>query len=422
VIIRKTLVALAGLVLLVSALYYGASRSQPDLTVMGFINIRDGIGKQAIDLIETFQDDLNVNFVATSKSKMRFLDPRLAKLVKKSRKKQPFGKVVIFEDMLWTPSMDATAKLAEVGPDSIKIAYSMWESSRIPTEWVILLNREFDAVCVPSSFLVEVYHSSGVEIPIFVLPLGRDFASLAQRPLKQKAEDPFIFGNLSACSFRKNHFLLVRAFEQAFGNRKDVLLRINSRYGEKSAIEELTKYLGEQELENVIFTQFALDHQNYLEELQNIDCYVSPSKGEGFSIQPREAMALGIPVICTNNTGQIEICESELVSSIDTNVLEAALYPWGYYYGKNSTCTVDELANALVEMKENYDHYLQKGEEARDWALQYDFSNLKSLYKTIIQPEKIHLGDCNRIEEDCLITSSQALYDKYNRIFFGQGI
>ena len=59
----------------------------------------------------------------------------------------------------------------------------MLESTRIPDEWVNILNKKFDLVIVPDEFYESVYYSSGVKIPIFVLAHGihlEDF--LAQPP------------------------------------------------------------------------------------------------------------------------------------------------------------------------------------------------------------------------------------------------
>ena len=395
---------------------FAMKSSRPDLTVMGFVNVRDGIGKQAVDLIRALESDLTINFIATSRVKSGDLDKKMKRFLTKSNKKHKFGKVVILEDMIWTPNRFPAEKLIKADTDAIKIAYSMWESSRLPSEWVLTLNSHFDAVCVPADFLVDVYVSSGVEIPVFVIPLGREFKKFESKPLKQHTQERFVFGNLSACSARKNQLLLIKAFEKVFGNQPDVLLRFNCRYGEEEVIREITQYLAESNLTNVEFTQFNLNPKEYLELFESIDCYVSPSKGEGFSIQPREAMALGIPVICTNNTGQEDICSSGLVYSIETSLVEAALYPWGFYYGKQASCSVDALAQALVDVKAGHKEYLEKASKARQWAMQYDFSNLKDQYQTLVKPERIVLGSENKIEGYSLVTNSKVLYNKYREL------
>ena len=414
---KKSLIFGFFLSLVVFFSYQGYRRFffQPYLTIIGFIDLTDGIGRQSLELIDTFKNDVPVSFVPTRPSRLGDVSSSLKRLVKKDYKK--LGKVIVFEDLLWWPGEQKYEKIIPPdAADSIKIAYSMVESSKIPDEWVLILNKHFDAVAVPDHFLVDVYQKSGVKIPIFELPLGLDLQPMLETPLKIKRHDPFVFGNLSACNERKNHLLLIRAFANAFGNDPKVQLRINSRTGEKEVTNKITAELEQLGQTNILFTQFRLDKKEYLNLFQEIDCYVNVSKGEGFSIQPREAMALGIPTIVTHNTAQSTICKSNLVKAVSCPKKELAIFPWGNYCGHFSDCTVEEVVKALKEVYEQYDTYLQKAAQARQWAMQYQYSHLKPFYQTLIRPKKIELGKENRLTPDCLITDSKALFDKYQKL------
>ncbi|NGX47388.1 MAG: hypothetical protein K1000chlam3_00761, partial [Chlamydiae bacterium] len=330
-------------------------------------------------------------------------------------KKSKWGKVIIFEDMLWRPTKDYYRKiLSSDRSKSIRIAYSLWESTQIPDEWVHILNTHFDAVVVPSPFLVQTYTDCGVKIPIFELPLGLNLDKFLEQPLKNAPGKPFVFGNLSACSERKNQVLLIRAFAKAFGNDPNVLLRINSRYGEEEVRDAIKQEIIKNNLENVIFTQSVFSQEEYLEVFKNIDCYVSPAKGEGFSIQPREAMALGIPVIATNNTGQRVICDSALVKVVSAPHEEPAILPWGEY-GQYFNCNEEELADAMHEVRENYPAYIKRASASRAWVKQYQYENLQPFYQMLIQPANVQLGDENKILSNCLIINSRELYKKYKK-------
>lgn len=52
---------------------------------------------------------------------------------------------------------------------NLKIAYSMFETDKIPSGCVTILNQKFDAVIVPDIFLKTAYGNSGVVVPIFVI-------------------------------------------------------------------------------------------------------------------------------------------------------------------------------------------------------------------------------------------------------------
>lgn len=400
----KKVIGIFSLILLLSAAVFFLPSKQKDLTIIGFVNQKDGIGKQSTDLMDAFEGELKMNLIHTRG--------------KTTKKKPEFGKVILFEEMLWWPKQEKYKKILSSNRDtSIRIAYSVWESTQIPQEWVMILNEHFDAVCVPSKFLVTAYQNSGVKIPIFELPLGLNLSKFLKEPLKSQKNTPFVFGNLSACSERKNQVQLIKAFAKAFGNNPNVQLRINCRYGEREVSNAITREIVAQNLNNVIFTQFALSEKEYIDLFKTLDCYVSPSKGEGFSIQPREAMALGIPVIATNNTGQEPICASGLIKSIKTPLKEIAIFPWGDSYGHNFNCEVDELANALIEVYENYDVHLAQSNQAREWASSYQYENLKSQYKTLIRPKKVHLGKEDALIGEELVTTSKDLYEKYQKVF-----
>jgi len=209
---------------------------------------------------------------------------------------------------------------------------------------------------------------------------------------------------------------LIKAFARAFGNSKDVKLLINSREGEIQTTEEIKNIVDELKLNNVYISRLCLNKKNYLNLFKKIDCYVSLSKSEGFSIQPREAMCLGIPVIATDNSGQSTICKSGLVKIVSSTIEEPAVFLWGDSKGSMFNCDIDEAANALREVYENYSKYLAKGKESREWARQYEFKNLKDRYCTLVMPKKVILGNENKIEKDYLMTTSHELYEKYNRI------
>lgn len=416
----KSIIAISVVIFVGSSLFaylwYQKKIHRPDLTVVGFVNEADGVGRQSIELIDAFKDELSIGFLSTRVNKFTGVSSALKKIVETSRDR--LGKVIVFEDVLWWPNEEKFQQInVPEANDSIKIAYSMVESTRIPQEWVIILNELFDAVAVPDSFLVEVYQDSGVKIPVFELPLGRDLSDLLAQSLKTRKSRPFVFANLSVCSDRKNQLLLIRAFAKAFGDNPNVFLRINSRYGEKEVSHAITKEIAELGLNNIQFTQFCLDKEDYIDLFKNVDCYVSISKGEGFSIQPREAMALGIPVIATDNTAQSTICKSGLVKVVDSPQREAAAYPWGCCYGYAFNCQLQDVVDSLKDVYNNYDDYLDLAPAARAWASQYQFENLRPLYKSLIKPKRVVLGEINKIEEDCLTTNSIELFDKYNWLF-----
>ena len=228
-----------------------------------------------------------------------------------------------------------------------------------------------------------------------------------------------VFANLSSCLDRKNQILLIQAFAKVLGNNDDAILKINARVGDEEAKSEVLEEIAKLNCSNIHFTEIKLKNDVYLKFFQNVDCYVSLSKGEGFSIQPREAMALGIPVIVTDNTGQSTICKSGFVKVVKSEIVEPAYYfKSKFSSGHRFNCNVDEAADAIMDVYQNYDQYLNKAQDARKWASNYSYSNDKiaELYRTLVGPKKLILGDENQVTSEYLMTDSKELFDKYRKL------
>lgn len=395
------------------------TQKRPYITITGPIEMADGIGKQVVELAETFLDEnFKINILAHHVNKVD-VPSRILNLLR--QKNKTLGKIVITEESLWDHGTELAPRRlpTTTQPDQIRIAYSMLESSLIPPEWVMQLNLYYDAVAVPDPFLIEAYIKSGVQIPVFEIPLGVDLQKFLNAPIKTKRNPVMVFANFSSSLDRKNQLLLVQAFAKALGNVEDAALQINSRGGDEDIRDEIINEIIRSNCSNIRFTEFKLRKDAYVKLFQSVDCYVSLSKGEGFSIQPREAMALGIPVIATDNTGQTTICKSNLVKVVQSAILEPARYfgspiPSGYRFN----CTLEEAAAAIKDVYDNYEKYLLNADKARSWAQSYDFSNanLRDLYKTLVKPKKLILGSENKIHADYLMTNSEALYEKYQKI------
>lgn len=122
--------------------------------------------------------------------------------------------------------------------------------------------------------------------------------------------------------------------------------------------------------------------------MKSLDCYVLLSKGEGFSIAPREALALGIPCIITNNTAHKTICNTGFVCNVKCNKKINAYYPWFGNVGYQFDCSVDQVCRCLKLMYQNYSNYKVKALKARDWVKSYSYKNLRAKFLEIISDIK----------------------------------
>jgi glycosyltransferase involved in cell wall biosynthesis len=399
-----------------------------DLTIVGHVFLNDGIGKQSTDLIDTLKDTFCISFIHTipaNEGEIRSLasDTQNTLRVPGTTYK---GRVLIFEDPLsgdrsngrWEGNFWQRYGLSESDKKQIRIAYSMFESSKIPKSWADILNSSFDAVAVPDQYLVQVYEQCGVQIPIFVVPLGRDLSRYLSSPLKASKGSPFVFASFNLCDRRKNILKLVQAFARTFKNNPDVELRLYWRAClDNGYREKIFAEIANQGLTNVRISEGPVDGDRLFSRYRRIDCLVSVATGEGFSIQPREAMALGIPVIATDNTAQATICASGLVRTVPSNIEIPAMYPWPGDFGFQYDCRTKDIAKALTDVYENYDTYLSKAPQCREWARAYDLAATRATYAKLIDPERVVIGKSNSLLSDGIMTTSSRLAKKYRSIF-----
>lgn len=386
-----------------------------DVTIVGYHRFANGLGRIPIGFMEFLKGDLTLNFVNTRPDVSSFQDiPEKVQSIIRENKHAP-SNVAILCDTLSRPGHHPYRKV----PDStIKLAYSMVESTKIPDEWVSILNEQFDGVVVPDPFLVDVYKNSGVKIPIFMVPLGVYMDEFLAEPLRKKPEKVFVFGTSCALSKNKNCELLVEAFAREFGNYDKVKLKIHSPWeGTARDLREKIATLG---VHNIELSVKSLSWKQYIKMMKEIDCYVQVSKGEGFSITPREALALRIPCILSNNTAQKTICESGHVIPVRSDMLEKhAGEFYGVSCGYSFNCKVEDVQKAMRDAYRNYDKHLAKARRGRKWVKRYHYKNLKPLYRSLFKPKKVVLGSKDSVTPDVLTTTSKSLYKKYRTFIKG---
>ena len=182
------------------------------------------------------------------------------------------------------------------------VLYTMFEGDKLPKCWVDMMAQFCKAIIVPSTFCYKVYRKEKKlkDIPIYVVPLFTEkFENLKPEP----AEDIFYFGMENAFieGKQKGWDIVIEAFEKLnFPNAKLLLKGRLAHYAyvEKEWIERAKK---NPNIEVVI--EDYNDQQMIDLFYKKIDCFVYPSRGEGFGLPPLQAMGFGIPTIVTNGHG-----------------------------------------------------------------------------------------------------------------------
>lgn len=357
-----------------TALSKREAAQKTDVTIVSHVHSRDSIGRHGLIFGEILQQAFTINGLATREARPQDIDPAL---FKKLTNKTTTGKLTVYTDVLWH---DKHFEPFRKMPDAeIKIAYSMFESSAIPAEWVNILNTRFDGVWVPDPWLVDVYKKSGVAKPVQVLPLACYLQPFLNRPLKQTANKVFTFGISSAVWMRKNITGVIKAFKETFKENEPVRLRIHSRYGLPQQVAAIQQAIGNDK--RIEFLLTTLTAEDYAAFMASLDAYVFLSMGEGFSVTPREAMALGLPVVLSNNTVHQTICKTGLVHSVDTiNEIPAWYEVFGKSFGSYFEPNLIQAQQHMRAIYEQRNTIYKNAAERREWAARYDISSLKEVY------------------------------------------
>ncbi len=187
----------------------------------------------------------------------------------------------------------------------------------LPASCVQALNSN-DRVYACSHFVASVFKRHGVTVPVEVLGLG--FDPEVYRYVPRARGEWFTFLCVAEHTARKNLPMLIRAFERAFAATPGVRLRLKTGVHDASQLRSLIR-----DPERVwLDTRLRAGDAEMAQLYQEADCFVLPTRLEGFGMPILEAMATGLPVIVTDYSGHLDFCNADNAWLIRSKGLVAA--------------------------------------------------------------------------------------------------
>jgi len=238
-----------------------------------------------------------------------------------------------------------------------------------------------DKVIVCSEWANDVATKSieqeGFKAVVRVVPLGVDRSIF--KPAEKKTDDNWTtFFNAGKWEYRKGHDILIEAFNKAFNPTDRVRLwmlchnyflepKANNGTDGNSEWEKMyhsTPMGGKIHCLPRVYT-----HAEVAKIMQEVDCGVFPSRGEGWNLELLEMMSCGKPVIATNWSAHTEFATNENCNMISIDETEEAFdgkwfkgYDEGYGdWAKLGEDQVDQLVEhmrSIHEKKKGYDSLL----------------------------------------------------------------
>lgn len=269
------------------------------------------------------------------------IDVRLAYILGPDDYQPPSGEVRIEQMRARSPDTSVPQVVYFFGntfhknSGAYRIGYTMLEVTGVPIDWVRQANL-MDEVWVPSHFNQETFRASGVSRPIHVIPLGVDTNYFHPGITARRFSDRYTFLSVFEWGERKAPETLLRAYTRAFTARDDVLLvlKVDNRDGDVNVAQQIADLHLPADRPPIMLLYNQTFHAYQMGSLYRAaDCFVLPTRGEGWGMPIIEAMACGLPTIATNWSAQTDFMHAEICYPLNVAQLIPAVAKCPYYTG-----------------------------------------------------------------------------------------
>lgn len=213
-----------------------------------------------------------------------------------------------------------------------RIGYWPWELPRFPDPCRPMFALVHE-IWAGSQFTADAYRDAGrpahcLPCPIVVPPVHP--ADRAMLGLHNPGAFTFTYAfDPNSYLARKNPIALVQAFAMAFppsDRSVALLLRLNGEPADSPATHALISSIAKDD--RITITTRRLTRDAATSMLKTCDCLVSPHRAEGFGRNIAEAIAIGLPVLATGYSGNVDYLEASEQIAYKLRPVSPGEYPF----------------------------------------------------------------------------------------------
>lgn len=247
----------------------------------------------------------------------------------------------------------------------IKILYTMFESDKIPDNWKHYLDM-VDLIVVPSLWCAQVFAKAGYTASVVPLAYNTDEFVYKERRSTRKV---YTFLHYDAFNIRKGFREVFNAFTKEFTTDDDVKLILKTTRRSNPFPIVKSQY------PNIEVIRDSYTHKQLAELCQKSDCFVFPSRGEGFGLTPLEAMGTGACAIVPNAHGISQYFDSNFMYEVNVESKTPALYNKyeGEDVGSMVLCDEKHLRKQMRYVYENQKESREMGKKASEYVKKYNY-------------------------------------------------